>query len=126
MQNSDSCPCCLSLTYEQCCKPYHDGALCPTAEKLMRSRYTAYVLCLPTYLIATTFPSKRKGLSEQEIIDWSTENKWTKLEIVKASKSMVEFKAHFTDAQNQDYVHHELSTFSFDKGKWYYVKGSFY
>ena len=38
-----SCPCGSQKQYEQCCGPFLDGrAIAPTAEALMRSRYTAY------------------------------------------------------------------------------------
>lgn len=40
-----NCPCCSEKTYEECCKPYHNGeknAL--TAEALMRSRFSAFGL----------------------------------------------------------------------------------
>jgi SEC-C motif-containing protein len=92
----------------------------------MRSRYCAYALCIPAYLIQTTYPAKRKGLNEAEIIEWSRENKWLQLEIVTATTSVVEFKAHFQDATGMVHVHHERSTFTLDKGRWYYVKGQFY
>lgn len=38
-----TCECGSKVAYEECCGPYHAGAKLPeTAEKLMRSRYTAY------------------------------------------------------------------------------------
>ena len=126
MMNNEICPCCSGIIYSECCQPYHQGALPTTAEKLMRSRYSAYAFCLPDYLIDTTHPTKRKSLNKDEIVDWSKENKWLKLEILKAAKSMVEFKAHFEDQDGTTHIHHELSTFTLDKGKWFYVKGSFY
>lgn len=126
MKNIEMCPCCSGLNYSECCQPIHQGEQATNAEKLMRSRYTAYALCLPDYLIETTHPFKRKLLDKAEIIEWSNDNQWTKLEILKASTSMVEFKAYFKDQAGTQHIHHELSTFSLDKGKWYYVKGSFY
>ena len=126
MSEMNECPCCSGELYANCCEPFHKGEAAPTAEKLMRSRYAAYAICLPEYLIETTYPAKRKGLSVDEIIDWSKSNKWEKLEIVKSNASVVEFKAYFTDDKGQLNVHHERSTFTTDKGKWYYVKGQFY
>lgn len=124
--SNEMCACCSGIAYTTCCQPFHEGTAAPTAEKLMRSRYCAYVLCLPQYLIDTTYVTKRKGLTVKEIEDWSTENKWQRLEIVKSNASVVEFKAHYSDANGQNFVHHERSTFTTDKGKWYYVKGVFY
>lgn len=45
------CPCSPSRLYAQCCGPYHqEPGTAPTAEALMRSRYSAYVLDLLDYL----------------------------------------------------------------------------
>ncbi len=121
-----NCACCSGKIYSECCQPFHEGIPATTAEKLMRSRYCAYALCLPQYLMDTTYPAKRKGLTIKEIEDWSTENKWQQLEIVKSNASVVEFKAYYSDGNGQNFVHHERSTFTLDKGKWYYVKGQFF
>ena len=126
MSEMKLCPCCSGKIYSDCCQPFHKGEIVPTAEKLMRSRYVAYAICLPEYLIETTYPAKRKGLSIDEIIDWSKSNRWEKLEIVNSNASIVEFKACFTDENGKLNVHHERSTFTVDKGKWYYVKGIFF
>lgn len=37
------CPCGTGLPYGQCCRRFHVGAQAPTAETLMRSRFTAFV-----------------------------------------------------------------------------------
>lgn len=53
----NACPCCSGKSYEECCRSYHEKqAFAPTAELLMRSRYSAYILRLPDYLIETTHP----------------------------------------------------------------------
>ena len=40
----ETCPCCSQREFESCCAPFLNGeASAPTAETLMRSRYTAYV-----------------------------------------------------------------------------------
>ena len=39
------CPCLSGSAYQDCCGPYHSGSAdAPTAERLMRSRYSAFVL----------------------------------------------------------------------------------
>lgn len=48
------CPCHSGKIYEYCCKSFHDGKLAPTAVLLMRSRYTAYAIHHPKYIIQTT------------------------------------------------------------------------
>ena len=50
------CPCGTGQPYAQCCGRYHAGALhlqAPDAERLMRSRYSAYTMGLADYLLAT-------------------------------------------------------------------------
>ena len=55
------CPCCSGKSYEECCKPYHTGEKhAPTAEALMRSRFSAFAIPNGEYLMETTLPEKRK------------------------------------------------------------------
>lgn len=51
------CPCLSGKPYYECCKAYHQRKQLPeNALLLMRSRYSAYALCLIDYIIATTHP----------------------------------------------------------------------
>jgi SEC-C motif-containing protein len=60
------------------------------------------------YLIATTH---RKGkLFKEELLNWASSNTWLQLEIIDFIENKVEFKAYFLDDQNQEQIHHELST----------------
>lgn len=54
-----ACPCGSGARYAQCCGPLHDGAMASCAEALMRSRYSAYVLALEPYLLATWHADQR-------------------------------------------------------------------
>jgi SEC-C motif-containing protein len=48
------CPCGTGLDYEECCGPFHRAsAVAPTAERLMRSRYSAFALGRADYLLST-------------------------------------------------------------------------
>jgi SEC-C motif-containing protein len=48
------------LLLADCCGRWLDaGTAAPDAESLMRSRYTAFVLGRPAYLLATWHPSRR-------------------------------------------------------------------
>jgi len=59
------CPCGLPDKYESCCGRYHSGETsAPTAEKLMRSRYSAFVKHNVAYLKETTWPSNQKHFDE--------------------------------------------------------------
>lgn len=53
------CPCGSGATYALCCGPLLDGAPAPTAEALMRSRYTAYALRNEDHLFRTWHPRTR-------------------------------------------------------------------
>jgi hypothetical protein len=53
------CPCGLGDGYESCCGRLHAGAPAPTAESLMRSRYSAFAVGDAGYLLRTWHPSGR-------------------------------------------------------------------
>jgi SEC-C motif-containing protein len=56
------CPCGSDKSQETCCDPFITGKALPnTAEKLMRSRYTAYTRADIDYLKKTMVPESRKG-----------------------------------------------------------------
>ncbi|MFO7543281.1 MAG: YchJ family metal-binding protein, partial [Thiobacillus sp.] len=54
-----ACPCGSGEGIEACCSRYHAGAAAPDAERLMRSRFSAYVRGLEAYLLATWHPATR-------------------------------------------------------------------
>lgn len=120
------CPCCSTKKYKDCCGVYHADFKAPTAEALMRSRFSAFALHLADYLYETTYPNQRKNHSKAAILNWSVSNKWMQLEIIKATEKTVEFKAYYLDADLNAQVHHEKSTFKQLNGVWYYVSGDFY
>ena len=124
---SKVCYCGSSNSYKECCEKFINSSQnAPTAEALMRSRYSAYATQAVGYLIATTAVLQRKLLIKSDILEWSQSNKWNKLEIIEATENTVEFKAYYTDSNNLSYIHHEKSTFIIEDGKWYYVDGEFY
>ncbi|SMP30939.1 YchJ family protein [Chryseobacterium profundimaris] len=122
-----NCPCCSGKTFEECCKPYHSGEKnAPTAEALMRSRFSAFAIPSGDYLMETTLPSKRKYHRKKDLQEWGERNTWTKLEIIdKPSAYKVEFKAFYIDEDGEHQIHHELSTFKMIQNRWYYVSGEF-
>jgi SEC-C motif-containing protein len=122
-----NCYCGSNITFQECCHKYINFIQNPpTAEALMRSRYSAYVTQGVDYLVATTAILQRQFLSKKDIFEWSQTNKWNKLEIIEATENSVEFKAYYTGSNNLSYVHHEKSTFIIEDGKWCYVDGEFY
>jgi SEC-C motif-containing protein len=125
------CYCCSGRKFEDCCEPFiNESALPQTAEELMRSRYSAYATASIEYLLRTTHPSTRKFHDSKAIEEWAKTNRWEKLEIVLTGKGTrtdrtgtVEFKAHYTDAENRPQIHHEQSNFRKELGKWFFVDG---
>ncbi|MET0759575.1 MAG: YchJ family metal-binding protein [Flavobacterium sp.] len=123
----ENCFCGSQITFQECCEPYIKGIRkAPTAETLMRSRYSAYATHAVDYLVATTEVSKRKYHSPKEMLNWATKNQWLKLEILNASENTVEFKAYFLDDTLEPQIHYEKSTFKFENGSWFYTDGKFY
>lgn len=59
MRDDQRCPCNTGLTYAECCGKYHAGGVAPTAETLMRSRFTAFVVRDADYLLRTWDPDTR-------------------------------------------------------------------
>jgi len=122
----DNCFCGSNLTYAQCCEPFHGGLqFAPTAESLMRSRYSAYVLQNADYLLATWYKSTRP-----KQLDFSQENvTWQKLDILHTKKGggeddkgRVEFQAFYVQ-EGEKRLMHEISRFKKFGGKWFYVDG---
>lgn len=126
MNTEEFCLCGSQLVYENCCGLYHNGnKTAPTAEALMRSRFTAYAMKNSNYLMATWDSSKRPNT-----IDFSKEvATWLRLEIIstkkggiKDLKGIVEFKAYFS-AEGQESVMSEISRFKKTGGRWFYLDG---
>lgn len=126
-----NCFCCSGKNFDECCQPFLDGTAKPqTAEELMRSRFSAYATLQIEYLLRSTHPSVRKFHNSADIENWARSNRWEKLEIIsksngeaKDTSGTVEFKAYFTDAENNPQIHHELSNFRKELGKWFFVDG---
>lgn len=122
-----NCHCGSPKPFQDCCEPFIKGAQkAPTAEALMRSRYSAYATHAVDYLMETTQVSERDYHSKADILNWASSNQWLKLEIIKATENTVEFKAYFLDNALRPQIHHEFSTFKQEDGSWFYVDGQFY
>ncbi|RDE80143.1 YchJ family protein [Haemophilus parahaemolyticus] len=121
------CPCQSGKSYTDCCQPFHLHQMIPdSAEKLMRSRYTAYTQVNIPYIVETTVPAQQPLLDQQAMQLWGDETDWARLKIIShqpfVSKihSWVEFKAFFNIENGID-AHHERSLFVLISGRWYFV-----
>jgi SEC-C motif domain protein len=110
--------------YADCCEPYVSGkSAAPTAEALMRSRYTAYALGHVAYLKETLAPESRGDFNEKEAKEWSKQSRWLGLTINSASETRVDFTAIY-QAQGKTFEHKEKSVFRKDGNRWYFVDGT--
>ncbi|OAN33840.1 zinc-binding protein [Plantibacter sp. H53] len=122
------CPCLSGETYGVCCGRLHRGeSAAATAEALMRSRFSAFAVGDPEYLLRTWHPSTKPASLE---LDDSL--RWYRLDIVATSRGgvldtegMVEFVAHHKvpGVRGSAGSQHERSRFSKDTGAWTYVDG---
>ena len=124
-----ACPCRpagAALPYTACCGNYHVGPqhlLAPNAEALMRSRYSAFVLDLTGYLLATWHPSTRPASVEPNPAGL----KWLGLEVRRhavqdADHATVEFVARSKLGGRAQRLH-ETSRFVRVQGRWLYLDG---
>jgi SEC-C motif-containing protein len=124
------CPCESGKQYNACCEPYHLGLAAPTAEALMRSRYTAFVLMLEEYLLKTWHPNTRpSALDLAEDAKGSSLTKWLGLQVKCAENTSettatVEFVARYKIAGKAERLH-EISQFVYIDTCWYYLSGDY-
>lgn len=121
------CPCGSEKEYSKCCELYHEGRqLPPTAEALMRSRYSAFAKNKMDFLRQTTDPQTIDQIDEAANQEWADRAKFLQLEIInaeeKGTKGSVEFKATYL-VDDEEYVHHEVSTFRKQAGQWFFKSG---
>ena len=125
MTDTNTCYCNSDRPYAECCEPLLSGVhLACSAEALMRSRYTAYVVRDIAYLLRSWHPSTRP-----ENIHPATIPEWSGLHIIRTEKGMesdsdgvVEFKAT-SFSQKNVWRLHEVSRFVKEGGQWLYVDG---
>ena len=121
------CPCGSSQTLGACCSRWHLGPQhlqAPTAEALMRSRYSAFVLDRRDYLLATWHPSTRPIQLEPP----EPGLRWLGLEVrccrpgANPNHATVEFVARSKLGGRAQRLH-EVSRFLRESGQWYYLDG---
>ena len=134
-----TCPC-GGPSLATCCGPYIAGAaIAPTAEALMRSRYTAYTQRNEPYLMATWHSSTRPS---EPVVSDEEKLQWLGLEVKSAlrlrqrkadapadpDRDTVEFVARFKVNGRAQRLH-EVSVFVREAAeggpRWFYVDGSF-
>ena len=124
------CPCGSGLEFEQCCEPFiKKEALPDTAEKLMRSRYSAYATVNMDYVHYSLHPDHQADHDVSAARKWAAESDWLGLEIISTeaggpddTNGIVEFKANYREKGKIRQLH-EISRFEKVDGRWTYVDG---
>jgi SEC-C motif-containing protein len=124
-QRGQPCPCGSGQPFESCCGPALDGSRpAPTAEALMRSRFTAHVARDDAYLHRTY----RGTAGTPFVPDPKTEPMdWTRLVVhahepgATPDQAFVDFTAYFA-AEGAEHAIHEKSAFERTNGQWIYTR----
>lgn len=128
---SEKCPCGSGADYSECCSRFHQGGVPENALQLMRSRYSAYAMNLPDYIIKTTSPasphfSDNLYLWNRNIVEFCQNTEFQKLEVIdfKENENLatVTFTAYISQA-GKDAPFTERSYFEKRKGFWLYLRG---
>jgi SEC-C motif domain protein len=116
------CPCGLGDDYDSCCGRLHAGAPAPTAESLMRSRYSAFAVGDAGYLLRTWHPSGRP-----RTLDLDPALQWTRLAVLETdggglfdAVGTVRFRAIYRQNGKRG-VLAETSRFARQDGLWSYL-----
>ncbi|MCZ4538298.1 YchJ family protein [Gordonia hongkongensis] len=121
----ERCPCTSGLSLDDCCGPVLAGErAAPTAETLMRSRFTAFALGDRNHLLASWHPDTRPAA-----LDLDESMRWYRLDIESSSggslfevEGEVTFTAHYRRGAERGSLH-ERSRFLRANGRWLYVDG---
>lgn len=124
---SSVCPCGSGIPYQDCCQPFLSQKQdAPTAEALMRSRYTAFALLDENYLRYSWHPDNCPAG-----IRLNADTTWLGLKIVDTVAGgrdditgQVEFIARSKNSGKASRLH-EISRFSRYNGRWVYIDGKF-
>lgn len=116
------CPCSSGDSYDTCCGPLHRGeAEAPTAERLMRSRFSAFAVGDADYLLRSWHPSTRPSSLELD-----PGLRWYRLDILRTDRGgpfdregIVAFRAHYKGTEVGELE--ETSAFVRENGSWYYL-----
>ncbi|MGW0803771.1 YchJ family protein [Nonomuraea sp. NPDC002799] len=118
-----SCLCGLPAPYQDCCGRLHRGeGVAATAERLMRSRFSAFGVADAAYLLRTWHPDDRPAR-----LDLDKKVRWLRLEVLECTggsvvhtEGTVRFRAHYVDRGRPGEME-ELSRFVRFEGRWVYA-----
>lgn len=123
-----NCYCGNLKDYVNCCEKIHkDLANAKTAQQLMRSRYSAFVLANGDFLMKSHHSKTRPTSEKKAIVAWAKSVNWIKLEIIDTTMGLendtngtVTFNAYFYQHGKVDVIH-EKSAFKKENKHWKYL-----
>jgi SEC-C motif domain protein len=122
------CSCGSGNGYDNCCGPIIAGTPAPTAEALMRSRYTAFAQGHLDHIEQTYVKAERDkigaaGAGSSSAVEWvGLQILDTVAGAVGDDTGIVEFAARYRSGDRVE-VHRERSNFCREDGRWVYVDG---
>jgi SEC-C motif domain protein len=125
-----NCPCGSNKLFGECCEPFLTGASkAPTAEALMRARYTAYAMANIDFVEQTIHPKFKDDFNRESAQKWAEESQWHGLEILNIvngkeedAEGTVEFIATYSQ-KDEEIKHHEIAAFKKEEDAWFFVDG---
>lgn len=125
LNEGSPCPCGSGRPFTRCCRPYLRGErTAPTAEALMRSRYTAHVRRDGPYLLRTWHPDRRPGsLGFDDTVWLGLEIHGTEAGGEDDATGVVSFEADYQQGDGPVETLRETSRFVRLDGEWVYVDG---
>jgi SEC-C motif-containing protein len=125
-----NCLCGSDKSFGECCEPFLNGmGNAPTAEALMRARYSAYATANIDFIERTIYSSNRAEFDRESALKWAERSQWHGLEILNVidgkeddAEGSVEFIATYSQ-QDESVKHHEVATFRKEAGTWTFVDG---
>ena len=122
----ETCPCGSSFEYASCCEPYILGQPAPTAEKLMRSRYTAFTIGDLGYIERTCTEHASSSFNRIDMERAIVGTEWLGLEIRKSDdlpengeRAQVHFAFRYRN-KGRIFTQVEKAEFLCVDGKWLY------
>ncbi|SEC16629.1 SEC-C motif-containing protein [Paramicrobacterium humi] len=120
----DPCPCRSGDQFGDCCAPLLAGSPAPTAERLMRSRYTAFAVGDREHLLRSWHPSTRPAE-----LTLDAELRWVRLDVLSTraggpfdDEGTVHFIAHYRTPDGRG-RQEEVSRFVRERKTWFYLDG---
>ncbi len=118
------CPCGSKRQFQECCEPIISGKPAPTAEALVRARYSAFVTRALDYVEDTHAPEVKADFNRAEAERIAEECDWDNLRIHSAKETGDTAEVEFVVTLRHDkklVAKASHSSFRRENGQWLYV-----